>query len=96
MNHLVNNAGITFIARLVADSKTGIGEVVAAYLQVDRAAEGPALREKLQAKGLSAEAEHRALLEVEDAIEAAARKVLDGGKVHPAAALGTLVSRGVL
>jgi hypothetical protein len=67
--------------------------VVAAYLQVDRAAGAPALRERLQAKGRSAEAEHRALLEVEDALEAAARKVLDGGKGDPAAALGPVLAR---
>jgi glutamate dehydrogenase len=93
VNHLVNNAGITFISRLVGESKTGIGEVVAAYLQVDRAANAPALRERLQARGLAAEAEHRALLEVEDALEAAARKVLAGGKEDPASALGPVLAR---
>jgi glutamate dehydrogenase len=93
VNHLVNNAGITFIERLVTASKTGIGEVVAAYLQVDRAAGAPAQRERLQAKGLSAEAEHRALLEVEDALEAAARKVLEGGKGDPAEALRPVLAK---
>jgi glutamate dehydrogenase len=93
VNHLINNAGITFIARLTASSKAGIGEVVAAYLQVDRAAEAPALRERLQAKGLSAEAEHRALLEVEDALEAAARKVLEGGKGDPTEALRPVLAK---
>ena len=93
VNHLVNNAGVTFIERLVEATNTGIGEVVAAYLQVDRAAGAPALRERLQEKGLAAEAEHRALLEVEDALEAAARKVLDGGKGDPAAALKPVLAR---
>jgi glutamate dehydrogenase len=93
VNHLINNAGVTFISRLTAESKTGIGEVVAAYLQVDQAAGAPALRERLQAKGLAAEAEHKALLEVEEALEAAAAKVLAGGKADPAAALGPMLAR---
>jgi glutamate dehydrogenase len=93
VNHLINNAGVTFISRLTAESKTGIGEVVAAYLQVDLAAGASALREKLQAKGLSAEAEHKALLEVEEALEAAARKVLAGEKGDAGAALAPVLAR---
>ena len=95
VNHLVNNAGVTFIARLVGESKTGIGEVVAAYLEVDRAAGAPALRERLQGEGAlrASRPQHRALLEVEDALEAAARKVLDGGKGDPAGALAPVMAR---
>jgi glutamate dehydrogenase len=93
VNHLINNAGITFISRLTAETKAGIGVVVAASLQVDQAADASALRERLQASGLSAEAEHLALLEVEEALEGAARDVLAGEKGDPAAALAPVLAR---
>ena len=81
VNHLVNKAGITFLSRLTAATKAGIGEVVAAYLEVDRETDAPAKRNAVIAKGSPSEAENRALLEIEESLEAAVRKRLGGEKV---------------
>jgi glutamate dehydrogenase len=79
VNHLVNNAGITLLSRVGAATKAGIGEVVAAYLAVDRSTGAPAKRAAILAKGQASEAEHRALLALEDGLEAAARGAIPAG-----------------
>jgi glutamate dehydrogenase len=81
VNHLVNNAGITFLSRMLALTKAGIGDIVAAYLEADRSLGGPAKREAILAKGQSADAEHRALLELEESLEQAAQKALRSSAV---------------
>ncbi len=83
VNHLINEAGVTFLARMGASTRAGIGEIVPAFLQADREMGAPAKRDAAIAKGQASEAENRALLEFEDALEAATRKAL-GEKTVPA------------
>jgi glutamate dehydrogenase len=77
VNYVVNNAGVTFLERMMAGGKAGIGEVVAAYVAVDRAAGAEALREKLS--GLDPESDQKGALELEQRLEAATRRALEGG-----------------
>ena len=78
VNHLINNVGISFLARLTAGAKTGIGEVAAAYLEVERAASAPALRGEVLSAGLKAQAEHDLLREIEEALESSTVERLQG------------------
>jgi glutamate dehydrogenase len=80
VNYLVNKAGVTFLERMTVASKAGIGEVVTAYVDVDREAEAQALRDALLGACLSAGAEQEALLEIEDALEASVKDRLEGKK----------------
>jgi glutamate dehydrogenase len=86
VNALVNNAGIGFLSRVMAASKAGLGEVMAAYFQVDRETGATALREKVRASGLAAAAEQQALLEIEEQLEALALDRLDGKEATAGAA----------
>jgi glutamate dehydrogenase len=78
VNYLVNKAGITFLARVMAAAGAGIGEVVTAYVEEDRQAKAQARREAVLASGRPAAAEQAALLEIEEALEASVRKRLKG------------------
>ena len=78
VNHLVNNAGVTFLSRVMAAADAGIGEVMTAYFEAEREAGAAALRQKALESGLPAEAEHEALLEIEQGLEAAALSRLKG------------------
>jgi glutamate dehydrogenase len=80
VNYLVNRGGIALLPRLEEGAKNGIGEAVTAWIEVDREAEAEALREALLASGRPAGEEQAALLELEDALEAAARERLGGKK----------------
>jgi glutamate dehydrogenase len=87
INHLVNNAGISFLSRTMAKTQAGIGEVVKAYLDCDRSTGAFAERQALLAKGLDAKAEHEALLAIEEKLEAATVAALSGeGAAKPAKA----------
>jgi glutamate dehydrogenase len=72
VNHLVNNAGITFLSRVMAATDTDIGAVMTAYFEAERAAGAAGLRQKALLAGSTAEAEHVALLEIELGLETAA------------------------
>jgi glutamate dehydrogenase len=94
VNHLVNRAGVTFLERLMGEGKAGIGEVVTAYVDVDREAGAPSLREAVLGAGLPAKAEQEALLEIEELLEASSRDVLEGKKeIAAAKALKQIRSR---
>jgi glutamate dehydrogenase len=80
VNHIINHAGVVFVWRVMTESKAGIGEVVAAYIDVEREAEARELREALFAAGRKASEEHEALLEIEDALEISVLAVLEGKK----------------
>jgi glutamate dehydrogenase len=82
VNHLVNEAGVTFLPRMMAQTKKGMGEVVAAYLEVDRQAQAPALRERVELSGQDAATETALLIEIEDALEAMTRDRLNGAREH--------------
>jgi glutamate dehydrogenase len=80
VNYLVNRGGVLLLPRLEQGAKNGIGEAVTAWTEADREAEAEALREALLAAGRPAEEEQAALLEIEDALEAAAQERLEGKK----------------
>jgi hypothetical protein len=65
---------------MMTDTKAGIGEVLAAYLEADRTAGAPARRERAQARGLSAAEEQRALLEIEESLESLSRDALGAAR----------------
>jgi len=69
INHIVNNAGISYLARTMAATKAGLGEVVTAYIETDRKTGAFEEREKVLAAGRRAQEEHQALLEIEAQLE---------------------------
>jgi glutamate dehydrogenase len=87
VNHLVNKAGITFLSHVMAATRSGIGETVTAYLDLDRESGARGLREQILASRLSAPEEHAALLRIEEALEAATREALEGRRSDPARVL---------
>jgi glutamate dehydrogenase len=93
VNHLVNHAGISFLSRVAAATRAGMGEVLAAYLTADRDGGAAELRRGILAPGLAAAAQHEALLEVENALEAMAREGLEGKKGKAKAALDAVRKR---
>jgi glutamate dehydrogenase len=80
VNYLVNRGGIALLPRLEQGAKNGIGEAVTAWIEVDGEAGAQALRESLVSSGRPAGEEQAALLEIEDALEAAAMERLEGKK----------------
>jgi glutamate dehydrogenase len=76
VNHVVNCAGVTFLSRLMGGGKYGIGDVVAAYAEVDRSSGALSLRDRLQ--DVVPEAAYQGLIELEEALEAATADVLAG------------------
>jgi glutamate dehydrogenase len=78
VNYLVNRAGIGLLPRLEGGARIGIGDAVAAWIEIDRESEAQMLREALLAAGRPAGEEQQALLQIEDALEAAARERLEG------------------
>ncbi len=80
VNYLINRGGISLLPRLELGATNGIGEAVAAWIEVDRESEAQRLRDAVLASGRSASEEQAALVEIEDALEAAARERLEGGK----------------
>jgi len=80
VNYLVNRGGIALLPRLEQGAKNGIGEAVTAWIEADREAEAQALREAVLTAGRPAGEEQAALLEIEDALEAAAQERLEGKK----------------
>ena len=94
VNYLVNRGGTLLLPRLEQGAKNGIGEAVLAWIEVDREAEAQPLRDRLLAAGRPAAEEQAALVEIEDALAAAALERLDGKKTTGAAkALGAIGGR---
>jgi len=76
VNHLVNNAGITFLSRVMAATEADIGAIMTAYFRAERDQGADALRQKALAGGMAAEAEHKSLLDIEQGLEQAALALL--------------------
>jgi len=91
VNHVVNCAGITFLARMMAGGKAGIGEIIAAYVEVERSSGAHALRERLQEA--TPEVGYQGLIELEEALESATRDALEGRTADAGAALQPVRSR---
>jgi glutamate dehydrogenase len=93
VNHVVNQAGVTFLSRIMAAGKTGIGVVLAAYLEAERASGAAAVREQIRAARLDMKTEVEALLEIEEALESLTRVSLEGKPVETGQALAKLRAR---
>ena len=91
VNHVVNCAGVTFLSRMMAGGKFGIGDVIAAYSEVDRSSGALSLRARLQ--DVPPEAAYQGLIELEEALEAATRDVLEGKAGDAGRALEPVRSR---
>ncbi len=76
VNYIVNNAGITFFERATEKSKADMGALVAAYFDLDRSTGARDKRAAAKAADSPAAKEQEALLEIEDALEAALLKKL--------------------
>jgi glutamate dehydrogenase len=87
VNHLVNEAGITFLWRNMGASKAGIGEVLTAYVDVDRAAGAEDVRDLVEGAGLGAERESALLLQIEEKLESLTRERLGGQQSDTSRAL---------
>jgi glutamate dehydrogenase len=72
VNHAVNNGGIALLPRLISATKKGLSEAVLAYLAADREMDAASLRQRALESGLTADAEHAALLQIENSLESAA------------------------
>jgi glutamate dehydrogenase len=91
VNHMLNNGGIGILARLTQVTGVGLGDALSRYLELDR--EGfAALRALLQGADRPAPERQRALLALEDRLEALTRAALAGRGEDPAAALAALRS----
>jgi len=90
VNYLINHAGVSFLPRVTLAADKDLGTVVQAYLDVDRKAGAADLRARILASGMDVHREHEALVEIEEAIEAAVRATLDGAPPAPIAKLDAL------
>jgi glutamate dehydrogenase len=90
VNYMVNRGGIALLPRLEKGATHGLGEVVTAWIEVDREAEAQPLREALLASGRPAAEEQAALLEIEEALETAALGRLEGKKASARKVLGEI------
>jgi len=91
VNHVINCAGVTLLSRLMAGGRVGIGDVIAAYSEVDRPSGASSLRERLQ--DAPPDVAYKGLIELEEALEAATRDALDGKAGDAAAVLEPVRSR---
>jgi glutamate dehydrogenase len=80
VNYLINKAGVSFLERMMAGAKVGIGDVLAAYVDVDREAQAQALREAVFSAGYKAADEQAHLLDIEETLEGSVRDRLEGRK----------------
>jgi glutamate dehydrogenase len=78
VNAIVNQAGVTFLSRLMAGTKAGIGEVATAYFGVEDGAGADALRETIVGSAQDAAAQLKGLIELEDRLEALTKATLVG------------------
>ncbi len=78
-NYVLNNGGIALPTRLMEISKTELSQAVLVYLTADRDSDSSSLRRNTLEAGLPADAEHNALLKIENSLEAAACERLAGG-----------------
>jgi glutamate dehydrogenase len=68
INYVINNGGVSLIPKLMRSGNPDVGDAIGAYLAADLKMNGNASRRRILESGLSAEAEHQALLELEDSL----------------------------
>jgi glutamate dehydrogenase len=93
VNYLVNRGGIALLPRLEQGARNGIGEAVTAWIEADREAGAQALRDAVLAAGRPAAEEQEALLQIEEAVEAAAAQRLEGQRGSAKRALAEIRRR---
>jgi glutamate dehydrogenase len=76
VNRLVNQAGVTFIHRVMAKTGAGLSDVAHAYVLADWTSRAEATRALVRAEGLSAANESAQLLQVEERLEQATVRLL--------------------
>jgi glutamate dehydrogenase len=74
INYLINNGGIGLPYRLQASSKAELPELILTYLETDLQINAPAQRKRVLAGNLAFQEEHKALEQIENAIESAMLK----------------------
>jgi glutamate dehydrogenase len=84
INHVINHAGISFISRLMVVTDRSVGEIVSAYLTAEAQTGAVAARQDVLAAGHDIEHEIRKLLEIEQTLEDATRRVLGARVDSPA------------
>ena len=83
VNSMINHAGISFVGRLVRDTKADAGRIVPPYLEVEQACDAPGARAALAAQRRPAFDECQVRLAIEDAIEGTVRARLEGRDTDP-------------
>jgi glutamate dehydrogenase len=69
VNYVANNGGISLLPRFAAKYKDNLIATVSKYIVADQKIKAEELRRNVLQSGLSAKAEHEALLKIEEAIE---------------------------
>jgi glutamate dehydrogenase len=87
VNHVVNHAGIGFVAGLMRETKAELDRIIMAYVQVDRACGATSVREALYAQQRPIKDELDGLLAIEQAIQATVRDMLERRDTNPALTL---------
>jgi glutamate dehydrogenase len=90
VNHLVNEAGVTFLWRNMNATGKGIAEVLTAYVELDREARAEEVRRSVEGAGLGAEKETALLLEIDETLETLARERLAGRTGDASGALDSI------
>jgi glutamate dehydrogenase len=93
VNHVINNAGVSFLHRMMGESGAPLDRVVAAYVAVELDSQAAALRQRILSSGLPAGDEIAALLELEDGLESLAAAILGGTQAQAAEALAPVLAR---
>ncbi|MGH9336001.1 MAG: NAD-glutamate dehydrogenase domain-containing protein, partial [Vicinamibacteria bacterium] len=89
-NHVVNHAGVDFLSRMTKATGASIGEVVKAYVASSRLVSAREMREKVLSSGRSAVEIQTVLLELEEHLESATLRTLQGDGEEPAEAASGL------
>jgi glutamate dehydrogenase len=86
-NHVVNHAGVDFLSRMMKGTGRPMGDIVSSYMEASGSAKAREKREEILASGERASEIQLALLELEGALETAAKASLAGNGDEPARAV---------
>jgi glutamate dehydrogenase len=78
VNYVVNNGGIALMPRLIEAARGSLAEALTAYLTADRDTGAGTRRRQTLAAAMPGQAEHEALLQIEESLESAALTLLGG------------------
>ena len=93
VNHVINNAGVSFLPRAIRASAASIDAVVAAYVSAERMAGADALRGRILSASLAASDETAVLIDLDEALEALTLSALNGGTARAEEALAPVMAR---